>query len=152
MSWEKRKSTVIINKNPNSNMDTTDKGILTIKTDNNNNKSVVFNPVSGTVWLRKCELIELFGVYRQTIDACIQSMSKANMFDMETVCKCNCIVKAGRIEYEPYEFSFEFVIAMAFRIGSGNAKILREWILGKILHLKTVFLQVPIISQYHHWN
>lgn len=133
-------------------METTDKGILTIITNNENRKSVVFNPINGTVWLRKCELIELFDVYRQTVDACIQSIIKANMFDMETVCKCNCIVKSGRIEYEPYEFSLEFIIAMAFRIRSANAKILRGWILGKVIHSQTVFLQMPIINQNYQWN
>ena len=133
-------------------MEATDRGTLTIITNSENRKSVVFNPVNGTVWLRKCELIELFDVYRQTVDACIQSIIKANMFDMETVCKCNCIVKSGKIEYEPYEFSLEFIIAMAFRINSANAKVLREWIVRKIIHSKTVFLQMPIISQDYQWN
>jgi hypothetical protein len=64
-------------------METTEKGILKIKMNNDNRKSVVFNPVNGTIWLRKCELIELFDVYRQTIDACIQGLCKGNMFDME---------------------------------------------------------------------
>jgi len=45
-------------------METIDKGTLIIEIDNENRKSVVFNPVNGTVWLRKCELIELFDVYR----------------------------------------------------------------------------------------
>ena len=133
-------------------METTDKGILTIRTDNENHKSVMFNPINGTVWLRKCELIELFDVYRQTIDAYIQSICKSNTFDMEAVCKCNRIVKTGRIEYEPYEFSLEFIIAMAFRISSPNAKILREWAISEILRTKTVLLQTPVIYQDYHWN
>ena len=133
-------------------MKLTDKGTLIIKTDDKNNKSVIFNPVNGTVWLKKCELIELFEVYRQTIDACIQSICKTNMFDMEEVCKCNRIVKTGKIEYEPYEFSLEFIIAMAFRINSPNAKTLREWIVSEILRTKTVLLQIPVIYQDYHWN
>ena len=133
-------------------METTDKGILTIRTDNENHKSVMFNPINGTVWLRKCELIELFDVYRQTIDACIQGICKANIFDMEAVCKCNCIVKAGKIDYEPYEFSLEFIVAMAFRINSPNAKMLREWTVNEILRPKTLLLQTPVIYQDYHWN
>ena len=83
-------------------METTDKGTLRISTDNENHKSVMFNPINGTVWLRKCELIELFDVYRQTIDTCIQSICKTNIFDMKEVCKCNRIAKTGKIDYEPY--------------------------------------------------
>ena len=133
-------------------MKTTDKGILKIETDNDNRKSIVFNPANGTVWLSKCELIELFDVYRQTVDACIQGICKANIFNMETVCKCNYIVKAGKIEYDPYEFSLEFIIAMAFRINSANAKVLREFIIRKILRPKAVFLQMSIINQDYQWN
>jgi hypothetical protein len=133
-------------------METTDRGTLTIKTDNDNSKSVVFNSANGTVWLSKCELIELFDVYRQTIDACIQGICKGNMFNMEEVCKCNCIVKASKIEYEPYEFGFEFIIAMAFRINSANSKVLREWVIREILRPKAVFLRIPPISQNYQWN
>jgi len=71
---------------------------------------------------------------------------------MEVVCKCNCIVKAGKIEYEPYEFSLEFIIAMAFRINSPNAKILRKFFISEFLRPKAVFLQVPISKQNYLWN
>ena len=36
--------------------------------------------------MRKCELIELFDVYTQTIDDCIQGIIKANVFDIEKYC------------------------------------------------------------------
>ena len=70
-------------------METTDKGTLKIRMDNECRKFVVFNPINRTVWMRKCELIELFDVYTQTIDDCIQGIIKANVFDIETVCKCD---------------------------------------------------------------
>jgi hypothetical protein len=133
-------------------METTDKGTLTIKTDNDNSKSVVFNPINGTVWLNKCELIELFDVYRQTVDVCIQGICKAKIFDMEVVCKCNLTHKNNKIEYIPFEFSLEFIIAMAFRINSANAKILRQFFISKILCPKAVFLQIPAIIQGYRWN
>ena len=41
-------------------METTDKGTLKIRMDNECRKFVVFNPINRTVWMRKCELIELF--------------------------------------------------------------------------------------------
>ena len=63
-------------------METTDKGTLKIRMDNECRKFVVFNPINRTVWMRKCELIELFDVYTQTIDDCIQGIIKANVFDI----------------------------------------------------------------------
>ena len=58
---------------------------------------------------------------------------------METVCKYNYIVKSDKTEYDPYEFSFEFIIAIAFRINSANARMLREWAIREIFCPKVVF-------------
>jgi len=134
-------------------MKTTDKGTLRIKTNNTNNKSVIFIPVNGTVWLTKSELIQLFGVYRQTINACINAVLKADTFSVEDVCKCNLIADTTKkkIEYEAYEFNFEFIIAMAFRIHSENAEMLRKWIINQVF-VKERFLQVPAIIQNYQWN
>ena len=133
-------------------METTDKGTLKIRMDNECRKFVVFNPINRTVWMRNCELIELFDVYTQTIDDCIQGIIKANVFDIETVCKCDLTQRGNRIEHIPYEFSLEFIIAMAFRINSENAKLLREWFLREVLRPKGVFVQVLIGKQNYQWN
>jgi hypothetical protein len=128
-----------------------DKGILSIETNNNNRKKVIFSPVNGTVWLTKCELVELFGVYRQTVNACIDAILKANTIHAEEHCKCNLIAGKGGIKYDPYEFNLMFVVVMAFRIDAENADILRTWILSRMLVEKTVFL--PMISiQNFEWN
>lgn len=47
-------------------METTDKGTLKIRMDNECRKFVVFNPINRTVWMRKCELIELFFIPRNS--------------------------------------------------------------------------------------
>jgi Virulence protein len=134
-------------------METTDKGALIIKTDNTNNKSIIFKPVNGTVWLTKGELIQLFDVYRQTINACINAVLKAGIFNIEDVCKYNLIADTTKntIKYEAYEFNFEFIVAMAFRIRSENAEILRKWIINQVF-VKERFLQAPAIIQDYQWN
>lgn len=136
-------------------MDTKDRGVLTIETDNDSRKRIIFNPVNGTVWLTKCELIELFGVYRQTVNACIDAIFKANAIHAEKYCKCNLIASTGKggIKYDPYEFNLMFVTAMAFQMDSENAEILREWILNQILISKTVLLRIPITNIPNYgWN
>lgn len=132
-----------------------DKGILSIETDSDNRKKVIFYPVSGTVWLTKCELIELFGVYRQTVDACIDAIFKANVFHAEDNSKCHLIASTGKggIKYDPYEFNLMFIIAMAFRVDSESAEILRKWIISRMLVEKTVFLPMSVMNiQNYEWN
>ena len=134
-------------------METTNKGTLRIKANNTNNNSVEFIPVNGTVWLTKGELIQLFDVYRQTINACINAVLKAGTFNIEDVCKYNLIANTtkNKIKYEAYEFNFEFIIAMAFRVRSENAEILRKWIINHVF-TKEKLLQVPAIIQNYQWN
>lgn len=136
-------------------MDTKDRGVLTIETDSNNCKRVIFNPINGTVWLTKCELIELFGIYGQTVNACIDAIFKANVFHPEETCKCNLIASTGKsgIKYAPYEFNLMFIVAMAFRIDSENAEILRKWIISRMLIEKMVLLPMSIMNtQNYEWN
>lgn len=132
-----------------------EKGVLTIETGINKHKRVIFSPVNGTVWLTKYELVELFGVYRQTVNACIDAIFKANVFHAEGYCKCNLIASTGKsgIKYDPYEFNLMFVISMAFRIDSENAEILRKWIVNRVLIEKTVFLPMSTMNtQNYEWN
>jgi len=134
-------------------MEIIDRGVLTIKTDNEYRKSVEFIPVNGTVWLTKGELIQLFDVYRQTINACINAVFKAGTFNIEDVCKYNLIADTTKkkIEYEAYEFNFEFIVAMTFRIRSENAEMLRKWIVNQVF-VEERFLQIPAIIQDYQWN
>lgn len=108
------------------------KGVISITTDekDSNQKKVIFAPVNGTVWLTKSGLTELFGVYTQTVNACIEAILRDNVFYAEDNCKCNLIADTGKnkIRYEPYGFNLMFIIAMAFRINSENAGIIRKWV------------------------
>ena len=72
-------------------METKNKGSLMIKMNRNGDKTIMFNPVNGTVWLTKSELIQLFDVYQQTINACIDMILKVGVFNIEDVCKYNLI-------------------------------------------------------------
>jgi Virulence protein len=134
-------------------METRNKGSLMIKMNRNGDKTIMFNPVNGTVWLTKGELIQLFDVYQQTINACIDMILKAGVFNIEDVCKYNLIGNTTKntIKYEAYEFNFEFIIAMAFRVRSENAEILRKWIINQVF-TKEKLLQVPAIIQNYQWN
>ena len=110
-------------------------GILRIETDENNPNSgrVVFEPADSTVWLRKPELAALFGVCRQKIEACMDLLLRGNFFNVGEVCRYDLYVSGNRIRYDVREVRLEVVIALAFRIDSPHAKILREWFTGRCL-------------------
>lgn len=136
-------------------MDTKNKGVLTIETDRNNQKKVIFAPINGTVWLTKCELTELFGVYRQTVNAAIDTILKTGVPDVEETTEYHLIAKTGKnkIGYEPYKFNLVFVVAMASRIDSENAEVLRKWIISRMLLEKSVFLPILITTSPNYiWN
>lgn len=137
-------------------MTTTNKGILTIETDynNGNRKSVIFCPVNGTVWLAKADLSNLFDIKQRIIDCCIESILNTNILDMEKTCRYHTIINTSRnmVKHEPYEFNFEFIIALAFRIDSPNAEFLRKWLLKQILSPKLIDQHIPIFRQQHEWN
>ncbi|MFR3217634.1 MAG: hypothetical protein ACLTWE_01875 [Dysgonomonas mossii] len=114
-------------------MKTSDKGKLVITTDQNGNPQVLFEPVDGTVWLSKSELAELFGVYQQKINACLDSIFKTKVFRPEDVSKYDLIVRGNTVRYDMQSFRLEVIITLAFRLHSLNAEILRKWVVSRIL-------------------
>lgn len=137
-------------------MTTTNKGILTIETDydNRNRKSVIFNPVNGTVWLAKADLSNLFDIKQRIIDCCIEGILKTNILDIENACRYHTIVNTSRmkVKYEPYEFNLEFIIALAFRIDSEDAQVLRKWVVEQVVIPKLIDSYIPTSRQRHEWN
>jgi hypothetical protein len=95
---------------------------------------VIFEPVNGTAWLHRAELAALFGVTAQTVNACMDALFKENLADRQEACKYDLYVSGNRIRHDVREVRLDAVIAMAFRIGSPQAKILREWFIDRCLN------------------
>lgn len=130
-------------------MKTNNKGILRIDTGENKLCKVVFQPAGGTVWLCKAELASLFGVYILTINACLDSICKEKSIDIEKCCKYELYVCGKHVRYDVREVNMEMVIAMAFRIDSYNAKVLKEWFIRRCLYGIDA---VPLDMQNFYWN
>jgi hypothetical protein len=128
-------------------MKTSDKGIFKIEQGEN---SIIFQPINSTVWLRKAELPELFGVNVQTINACMDSICKEKSIDIEKCCKYELYVSGKHIKYDIQEVNMEMVIAMAFRIDSYNAKVLKEWFIRRCIY-GVDNIPLPEIQNFH-WN
>ncbi|MDU1892857.1 MAG: hypothetical protein E6767_19425 [Dysgonomonas sp.] len=115
-------------------MRTNSKGILRIDWDENNSCQIVFEPRDSTVWLHRSELPALFGISIQAVSACIDVILKDNIVDVNTACKYDLCVTGKRIRHNVQEVRLDMIIAMAFHLGSANAKILREWFVRRCLY------------------
>lgn len=119
-------------------MTTIDKGKLQLETDDNNKHTIIFEPLNGTVWMNKAELVELFGVYIQTINSHIEAIYKTKAFREEDTSKYDLYVSGNRIKYDMREFNLEVIIALAFRIDSWQARVLRDWVICKMIRSNSI--------------
>ena len=129
-------------------MKTLDTGKLGIATDQNGNPYVIFEPVNGTVWIQKSELPELFGVYQQTINACLDSIFRTKAFCPEEVSKYDLVVRGNTVRHDMQLFRLEVIIALAFRLHSPNAEILRQWVVSRILKSELANFSLSDIQNY----
>jgi len=77
--------------------------------------------------LKTWELAQLFEVYESAVRANIKAIIKNNIVKPEYN---STLVQAGKILL-PEIFGLDMIIALAFRLDSENADILRKWILRK---------------------
>jgi len=114
-------------------MTTTDKGTIQIEFDDNNKPKLIFKPVNGEVWLWNFELVELFGVYTQTINCAINAIYKNKAYRPEETSEYHLYQSRNAIKYDKRRFNLTIIIALAFRLDTWQAKLLREWFIEKIL-------------------
>jgi hypothetical protein len=114
-------------------MKTEDKGIYQIEYGEDNKSAVIFKPVNGTVWLNKGELAELLGVFVQSINSNIKELYNTKVFEYEGTCIYHLYTSKNVIKYEATEFNLQVIIALAFRIDSWQAKLIREWVIRKVV-------------------
>jgi len=114
-------------------MTTTHKGTIQIEFDHNNQPKVIFKPVNGEIWLYNFELVELFGVYTQTINSAIDAIYKTKAYRPEETSEYHLYQSGNTIKYDKRRFNLTIIIALTFRLDTWQAKLLREWFIKKIL-------------------
>lgn len=93
------------------------------------NGNVAVHLVNSQVWLSKCQLANLFGVYVSTIDVNIRSILKSGVIPVNIR---NGGTVSGNTVF-PDLYDLEMVTALAFRVSSEKAKFFREWVLKKAI-------------------
>lgn len=97
--------------------------------------------VPGETKMSIAEIAELFGIYYQTAKREIRAIEKSGVAsgDYSGI----CTVEGSKI-YPDY-YGLEMVVAVAFRVQSANAEVMRKWLLRKISKAGiTEMLIIPI--------
>ena len=108
------------------------------------NGKVVITPSDGTVWLTQHQIADLFECFVAKVSSNIRSILKADILDERKVCRLHRYDNDNSVEL----YNLEMITALAFRIGTHNAKVFREWLMRKAISTSTS-RQVLICSR---WN
>lgn len=127
-------------------------GLLSIQINSNNEITVIFGPVNGTVWMNRNELPELFGCYMTDIDQCIGEIFKKNMLRVEDTCKYHIIAGGRRISYDITAVNLTVIITLAFRLATPEAKVLRIWFIEQLTKLQSFDVMFPDIGENFRLN
>lgn len=99
--------------------------------------------VTGSeVWMTLPELVELFGTTAAAVYAGIKAILKENALHDYDVCKCIRLDSGNSAD----GYSMEVVIALAFRLDTYPAALLRSWIVRKVT--TPVRTASPIVLRY----
>ncbi len=82
---------------------------------------------SGTVWMSKHQIANLFGCFVAKVVSNIAAELKSGVLDESRVCRFHRYKDGGGVEL----YNFEIIVALAFRIDTQNADIFRRWLIER---------------------
>ena len=86
------------------------------------------NIPSGNVWMSEMELVELFGVISPTLQAAIKAIYKSGALNPATTQRCEFATHTSWATY----YNLEVAIALAFRLNTYEANLIRQNVLEGI--------------------
>ena len=87
-------------------------------------------PSGKRVWLTKHQIADLFGVFVSTVGNNIRSIYKSGLLQRENVVRQNKSANGTIAE----SYSFEMIVALAFRIRSEKAEVFRVWVIRRTVN------------------
>ena len=93
------------------------------------------------------EIAELFGIFYRTAKRNIRTIEKLGITSGDS--SMSCIVEGQKVYPEYY--GLEMVIAVAFRVQSTNAKIVRKWFIEKVAKMDLP-QAIPFLLKSIVWN
>ena len=86
------------------------------------------NIPSGNVWMSEMELVELFGVVAPTLRSAIKAIYKSGTLCSATTQRCDLATPQSWATF----YNLEVVIALAFRLNTYEARLIRQKTLDNI--------------------
>jgi hypothetical protein len=117
-----------------------DTGKLYIQERENGKPEIIFEPANDTVWLSSWEIGKLLGTYSVTISNHLRAIFKSGILREDRVCHYQRYSNGNSVDL----YNLEVILALAFRIHSPNADLLRQWAIARIIG-KTVKVEHLII-------
>ena len=110
------------------------------------------NIPSNDVWMSERELVELFGVIATTLRAAIKAIYKSGTLCPATTQRCDLATPKSWATF----YNLEVVIALAFRLNTYKASIIRQKVLEKLSCQNKVspllFIAVNSIKKSEIWT
>ncbi len=91
---------------------------------------------SGTVWMTKHQIADLFGCFVAKVVSNIAAVLKSGVLDESRICRFHRYKDGGGVEL----YSLEMIVALAFRIDTRNADIFRKWLMERATQPASKFL------------
>ena len=99
------------------------------------------NIPSGNVWMSEMELVELFGVISPTLRAAIKAIYKNGTFGPVSTQRCDLATPKSWATF----YNLEVVIALAFRLNTYEARLIRQKVYESLCQRKENGISVFII-------
>ena len=90
------------------------------------------NIPSANVWMSEMELVELFGVIAPTLRAAIKAIYKSGTLCPVSTQRCDLAIPKSWATF----YNLEMVIALAFRLNTYEASLIRQKVLESICQQK----------------
>ena len=99
------------------------------------------NIPSGNVWMSEMELVELFGVTTPTLRAAIRAIYKSGTLCPVSTQRCDLATPKSWATF----YNLEVVIALAFRLNTYEARLIRQKVYESLCQRKENGISVFII-------
>ena len=107
------------------------RGTIKIRETEHHGFVVEIQTADGNLWLTKHEIADLFNVTISSISNCLYSIFKSGLLQEKDVTQIHLFDRKGK-QCQTTLYNLEALIFVSYRIGSGEAKVFRQWVINAL--------------------
>ena len=107
------------------------RGTIKIRETQHHEFVVEIQTADGNLWLTKHEIADLFNVTISSISNCLYSIFKSGLLQEKDVTQIHLFDRKGK-QCQTTLYNLEALIFVSYRIGSGEAKVFRQWVINAL--------------------